>query len=97
MKQLLRELGIAMGMPGTRIMEEIMEGIKKPNQLTEQEVQQVLAAWETRNWVPLSKTEFVDRVKPGITEEEVEAGIYTKKQYDASYAQSIGMYLLTMM
>jgi len=95
MKQLLRELGIKMGMPGTGIMEQIMNGEKSANDLTKKEVKLILEAWETRHCAPFNQKEYLDKVSGLISEEEVAAGMYS--QDEQSLADAICRYLTVIM
>ncbi len=65
----LRILGIKMYMPGTAILQKLLRGEVKTEQLSENEIDLVLEAWDTRNFVPgnLAYPHEVDRVKPIIT------------------------------
>ena len=84
----LRVLGINMGLPGAGIMLELIQGIKKPENLTRQQRQEVLSAWDTRHFVPEEKLEFVDRVRP---EEGLEG-----EEYEKDYVEKIYKYLQTI-
>ena len=84
----LRVLGINMGLPGAKIMLELIQGIKKPENLTRQQRQEVLSAWDTRHFVPEEKLEFVDRVQP---EEGLEG-----EEYEKDYVEKIYKYLQTI-
>ena len=84
----LRVLGINMGLPGAKIMLELIQGIKKPENLTRQQRQEVLSAWDTRHFVPEEKLEFVDRVQP---EEDLEG-----EEYQKDYVEKICNYLQTI-
>lgn len=84
----LRVLGINMGLPGAKIMLELIQGIKKPENLTRQQRQEVLSAWDTRHFVPEEKLEFVDRVQP---EEDLEG-----EEYQKDYVEKICKYLQTI-
>lgn len=84
----LRVLGINMGLPGAGIMLELIQGFKKPGNLTKQQRQQVLSAWDTRHFVPEEKLEFVDRVQP---EEGLEG-----EEYEKDYVEKIYKYLQTI-
>ena len=85
----LRYMGIAMGLPGTGIMEEFLRGTKKPEDLDSKQRKQVLEAWDTRNYVPASKLKFVDRVEPDETLEG--------EAYEKEYVTLIYKYLQTLM
>ena len=92
----LRILGVKIGFAGTGIMEKFIRKQVTTNQLSDKEIQEVLAAWETRNYVPASKVKQVDTVKPVITKEEVEKGLYSQKEYDRNYVEMIEKYLHTI-
>lgn len=81
-------LGIYMGLPGTRIMEQFIDKLKRPDDLTKKERGQVLEAWDTRNFVPRDKLEYADKVQP---EEELDGEEYEKK-----YVELIYRYLQTI-
>ena len=89
MVEQLRCLGITVGLPGTEIMKEFIRGTKKPNELDSKQRKQVLEAWDTRNYVPVNKLEFVDRVRPS----EVMEG----EAYEKEYVELIYKYLQTLM
>lgn len=93
----LRRLGIKMFLTGAGIMERMLRGEITTNDLSENEVDLVLAAWDTRNHVPHSQIENVDKVKPNITKEEVEMGIYSEEEYKRNYVEQIEKYLNVIM
>lgn len=84
----LRRLGIYMGLPGTEIMKEFVNKTKRPENLTAQQRNQVLEAWDTRYIVPVDKLEYADRVRP---EEGLEGEAYEKR-----YVELIYYYLQTI-
>ena len=87
----LRMLGIKMCMPGTVILQKLLRGEVKTEQLSENEIDLVLEAWDTRNFVPgnLAYPHEVDRVKPIITKKEVTEGLYTEKDYKRNFVEQI--------
>ena len=91
----LRMLGIKMCMPGTFILQKFLSGEVKTEQLSEKEVDLVLAAWDTRNVVPenLDFPYKVDVVRPSITKKEVTEGVYTEKDYKRNFVERIEKYL----
>lgn len=91
----LRMLGIKMCMPGTVILQKLLRGEVKTEQLSENEIDLVLEAWDTRNFVPgnLAYPHEVDRVKPIITKKEVTEGLYTEKDYKRNFVEQIEKYL----
>lgn len=95
----LRILGITMGLTGTGIMENMIRKQVKTNQLSDKEIQAVLYAWDSRNFVPRNKKGKidVDIVSPIITKEEVENGLYSQEEYDRNYVEMIEKYLQTIM
>lgn len=97
MKEELRCLGISMGMAGTGIMDMMIDGKITTSDLTDKQVQDVLDAWETRNYVPCKLIKKVDRVEPAITKKEIEAGTYSQEEYNRNYVEMIEKYLHTMM
>lgn len=104
MEEQLRHLGITMGMTGTAIMEKMMKGEISASDLNDEQIKQVLAAWDTRNIVPGKfKDRFkkdgiydVDVVKPVIKKEEVANQMYTQEEYDRNYVEMIEKYLKTL-
>ena len=97
MHEELRRIGLKIGMQGTGLLEEIIRGRKSSNDLTAKEIKEVLAAWDTRNYVPIDMKDNVDKVRPIITIEEVESGMYTMEQYERNYVEMIERYLKTLM
>lgn len=97
MIEILRMLGIKSFMTGAGIMERMVRGQITTNDLSENEVDLVLAAWDTRHYVPLNQIENVDIVRPNITEEEVEIGIYSEEEYKRNYVEQIEKYLKVIM
>lgn len=91
----LRILGIKTYMPGTAILQKLLRGEVKTEQLSENEIDLVLEAWDTRNFVPgnLAYPHEVDRVKPIITKKEVIDGVYTEEDYKRNYVEQIEKYL----
>ena len=91
----LRILGIKMYMPGTAILQKLLRGEVKTEQLSENEIDLVLEASDTRNFVPgnLAYPHEVDRVKPIITKKEIADGIYTESEYKKNYVEQIEKYL----
>lgn len=96
MLEQLRLIGLEMGMTGTGIIEKIMKGELSTDDLNYEQVQQVLSAWDTRNYVPIHKMNNVDKVRPLITKEEVADGTYSQEEYDRNYVEMIGKYLKTL-
>lgn len=88
MVEQLRLLGISLGLPGAGIMEEFIRQTKKPKDLNSQQRKEVLDAWDTRNYVPEDKLEFVDRVQPDKTLEG--------EEYEIEYVRLIYQYLQTI-
>lgn len=92
----LRMLGIKMCMPGTLIMNQLLKGEITTEKLSEDEIDLVLDAWETRNFVPgnlVSNYPYkVDKVKPVISKKEVLEGIYSE-DYKRNYVEQIEKYL----
>ncbi len=89
----LRRLGIKMFMTGAGIMERMIREEIATKDLSANELDSVLAAWETRHYVPQNKIETADRVKPNITKEEVDLGIYSEEEYKRNYVEKIEKYL----
>ena len=85
----LRRLGIKMFMTGAGIMERMLQGEITAKDLSENEVDLVLAAWDTRHHVPRNQIENVDRVKPNITKEEVDLGIYSEEEYKRRFKEEL--------
>ena len=69
-------------------MEEFIRQTKKPKDLNSQQRKEVLDAWDTRNYVPEDKLEFVDRVQPDKTLEG--------EEYEIEYVRLIYQYLQTI-
>lgn len=84
----LRLLGICRELPGIKIMEDFILKKRRPESLTIKERKQVLEAWDTRNFVPINKVEFADRVRP---EEELDG-----EEYEKRYVELIYQYLQTI-
>lgn len=97
MIEILRMLGIKNFMPGTGIMERMLRNEITTKNLSANEVEMVLAAWDTRHYVPFDQIENVDRVNPNITKEEVEMGIYSEEEYKRNYVEQIERYLKVIM
>lgn len=95
MRPELRMLGISPELKGTGIMEQMLYGTISYNSLSYREIQEVLYAWETRNYVPVKVLEEgnVDRVSPSITKEDVANGIRTQEEYDRDYVRMIEAYI----
>ena len=93
----LRILGIKTFMVGAWIMERMIKEEITTKDLSVDEIDLVLAAWDTRNHVPRNQIENVDRVKPNITKEEVEIGIYSEEEYKRNYVEQIEKYLKVIM
>lgn len=104
MNEQLRLIGITMGMTGTAIMEKMIKGEISASNLNNEQIQQVLAAWDTRNFVPGKFLDSfkkdgihdVDVVEPIIEKEEVASGMYTQEEYDRNYVEMIEKYLKTL-
>lgn len=96
MRHELRILGILPNLKGAGFMEQMLYRTISYENLTDEEIKEVLYAWETRNYIPykLLKMGNCDRVSPAITREEVESGIYTQEEYDRAYVKAINDYLL---
>lgn len=97
MHEELRRIGLKMGLYGTGLLEDIMYGRKSCKDMTTREIKQILESWEGRNYVPIDKVEYADKVTPTITIEEVESGIYSKEEYERNYVEMICKYLETLM
>ncbi len=93
----LRRLGIKMFMTGAGIMERMLRGEITTSDLSENELDLVLAAWDTRHHVPRNQIENADKVKPNITKEEVDLGIYSEEEYKRNYVEQIEKYLKVAM
>ena len=93
----LRMLGIKLYMPGTLIMRQFLKNEITTAKLTESELDLVLEAWDTRNVVPikllLDYPCKVDTVRPLISPEEVELGLYSEEEYKRVYVEQIEKYL----
>lgn len=87
MDELIRFYGLEPTLTGSSILKSLVAGDEKVENLSNDQVEQILAVWDTRNFVPASKfnDKNVDRVKPAITKEEVAAGLYTQEEYDSKY------------
>lgn len=105
MVEQLRLLGVEMGMTGTGIMEKMMKGEVVTSELCDEQIRQVLAAWDTRNFVPSRNfDDYIkkgmrdfDIVRPIITKEDVAKGTHTKQEYDRNYVEMIEKYLRTLL
>ncbi len=87
MQETLRLLGISNEMIGTRLLERLMNREISISELTDRQINDILEAWDTRNIVPNSRKEYVDRVRPIVTDEE------DQSEYNREYVQIIGKYL----
>lgn len=104
MNEQLRLIGITLGMTGTAIMEKMMKGEISTSDLSDEQVQQVLMAWDTRNFVPSRHVDNfknngirdVDVVRPIISKDEVVDGMHTQEEYDRNYVEMIEKYLKTL-
>ena len=96
MKEQLRMLGIDMGRPGTRLIEMLMDGQLKLEDLTDEDIDLILDAWDTRNFVPVHKMGSADKVSPQITEKDVKEGLYTEAERRRNYVEMIMRYISTM-
>ena len=56
----LRTLGITSELAGIKILEGFIQNEIKPEDLTQEQRQLVLEAWEGRIYVPVNKKKFVD-------------------------------------
>lgn len=87
----LRMLGIKLYMPGTLIMKQFLKGEITTAKLSESELDLVLEAWDTRNVVPirllLDYPCKVDTLKPLISAEEVNLGLYSEEEYKRDYVE----------
>lgn len=97
MIEILRMLGIKSFMTGAEIMERMLRNEVTTKALSDDEIEMVLAAWDTRYYVPFDQIENVDRVNPNITKEEVEMGIYSEEEYKRNYVEQIERYLKVIM
>lgn len=97
MKEQLRLIGVEMGMTGTALMEEMLEGKITTKELNDKQIEAVLAAWDTRNYVPYHLIDKVDKVQPAITKEEVANGHYRMQEYNRNYVEMIEKYLHSIM
>ena len=97
MIEILRMLGIKSFMTGAEIMERMVRNEVTTKALSDDEIEMVLAAWDTRYYVPFDQIENVDRVNPNITKEEVEMGIYSEEEYKRNYVEQIERYLKVIM
>ena len=84
-----------MGMQGTLIIEELMDGKRKLEDLGYEEIDLVLQAYDTRNYVPdrLIGTSAVHYINHSITKEQVAAGEHTQEEYDRDHVKHIIEYL----
>lgn len=82
MKVQLRRLGINMNMAGVKILEDFIDKVKRPEDLSPEEREKVLEAWDTRHNVPLDKLEYVDRIK---VEEDLQGVEYEKRYIELIY------------
>lgn len=94
----LRMLGISPKVKGYGIMEQMLYRAIRHDDLTYNEVKEVLDAWETRHNPPPEVLEDgnIDHVSPTITKEDVKKGLHTQEEYDRDYVRVINAYLLTI-
>lgn len=93
----LRLIGVKIGMNGTALMEKMILGEITTQDLSQDQIKEVLAAWDTRNYVPVKLLDTVDKVQPAITKEEVERGDYSEQDYQKNYVENIEKYLKSIM
>lgn len=96
MREELRCLGISLGMPGVRLMELIMENRLNAEDLTDKQVREVLEAWDTRYYVPISMLKEATKVVGKFSKEELIEGKCTQEEYDRYYVIAIAQYIKNM-
>ena len=87
----LRRMGIRDNLAGVKILEEFIRNETKPEDLSQEQRQLVLEAWEGRNYVPYNKKDFVDKVRPDKNLDE------HSEEYKKEYVELIYRYLQTLM
>lgn len=87
----LRTLGITSELAGIKILEGFIQNEIKPEDLTQEQRQLVLEAWEGRIYVPVNKKKFVDKVRPDKNLDE------HSEAYEKEYVELIYKYLQTLM
>lgn len=95
-KEQLRKLGISPEKHGIYYMEQMIDGKIKAQDLTDEQIAEVLDAWNSRYFVPNDMKEEVDHVSPPFTKEELEQKLVSQKNYDRTYVELIEKYLKTM-
>ena len=96
-RSIIAQLGLCVDLKGTFLIKELILGIKKPKELTDAEIEAVLASWESRHYVPIRLINpeeeiqvMVDNVKLSIIEGEKE------QEYKRRKVELISMYIKTI-
>lgn len=93
----LRLAGLEMSTYGTKLLNDILEGMLRVTELSEKQVNAVMDAWRERKRPDHNKgDEFYPKVTPAITKDEVENGQYTQEERDRNYVELIVKYLQTI-
>ncbi len=83
MHEEFRCLGLNFSFKGVAILEKLVNDEIKVFCLSEEEISEVLAAWKTRNYVPVAKVETTINSKPQRIQGE------TEKQYKYRHVKNI--------
>ncbi len=96
-RSIIAQLGLCVNLQGTLFIKELILGIKKVKELTDLEVEAILASWESRHYVPIKLINpeeeiqvMVDNVKLSIIEGEKEI------EYKRRKVELISMYIKTI-
>lgn len=90
--EIFRLYGIETTLTGAAHLRKLVSGQMMVKDLSYEQIKQVLAAWDTRNFVPANQLENVDKVVPYITKEEVIRKDYTQEDYDRNMVEMITKY-----
>lgn len=90
--EIFRLYGLETTLTGTSHLRNLVSGEKVLEDLSYEQIKQILAAWDTRNFVPANQLENVDKVVPSITKEEVIRKDYTQEDYDRNMVEMITKY-----
>lgn len=92
-----RRIGLRENLPGTKLLERVILHEIAIDSLTIEGIDLILYAWDARLYVPVSLKERADEVKPVITDEEVEKGLYSQEEQNRNFIEMIVKYFYTLM
>lgn len=91
--EIFRLYGIETTLTGAAHLRKLVSGQMMVKDLSYEQIKQVLAAWDTRNFVPANKLGTVDKIIPKITKEDVITKNHTQEEHDRSQVEAIIEYL----